>query len=76
MPTSLHPGTTARLLPGAPVADRLLTDVRARVQALRERGTTPVAGAITPRVGGVGPTTVAMLFHNAITAAELATNRS
>src|SRR4029453_6609147 len=30
----------------------------------------PVAGAITPRVGGVGPTTVAMLFRNAITAAE------
>jgi methylenetetrahydrofolate dehydrogenase (NADP+)/methenyltetrahydrofolate cyclohydrolase len=29
-----------------------------------------VAGAITPRVGGVGPTTVAMLFQNAITAAE------
>ncbi|MGK5678539.1 bifunctional 5,10-methylenetetrahydrofolate dehydrogenase/5,10-methenyltetrahydrofolate cyclohydrolase [Actinoplanes sp. URMC 104] len=31
-----------------------------------------VAGAITPRVGGVGPTTVAMLFRNAITAAERA----
>jgi methylenetetrahydrofolate dehydrogenase (NADP+)/methenyltetrahydrofolate cyclohydrolase len=29
-----------------------------------------VAGAITPRVGGVGPTTVAMLFRNAIEAAE------
>jgi methylenetetrahydrofolate dehydrogenase (NADP+)/methenyltetrahydrofolate cyclohydrolase len=32
-----------------------------------------VAGAITPRVGGVGPTTVAMLFRNAVTAAERAT---
>jgi methylenetetrahydrofolate dehydrogenase (NADP+)/methenyltetrahydrofolate cyclohydrolase len=32
-----------------------------------------VAGAITPRVGGVGPTTVAMLFRNAIEAAEKAT---
>jgi methylenetetrahydrofolate dehydrogenase (NADP+) / methenyltetrahydrofolate cyclohydrolase len=31
-----------------------------------------VAGAITPRVGGVGPTTVAMLFRNAIQAAERA----
>jgi methylenetetrahydrofolate dehydrogenase (NADP+)/methenyltetrahydrofolate cyclohydrolase len=31
-----------------------------------------VAGAITPRVGGVGPTTVAMLFRNAIDAAERA----
>jgi methylenetetrahydrofolate dehydrogenase (NADP+) / methenyltetrahydrofolate cyclohydrolase len=29
-----------------------------------------VAGAITPRVGGVGPTTVAMLFRNAVSAAE------
>ncbi|GAA1390849.1 bifunctional methylenetetrahydrofolate dehydrogenase/methenyltetrahydrofolate cyclohydrolase [Pseudonocardia kongjuensis] len=28
------------------------------------------AGAITPRVGGVGPTTVAMLFRNTIDAAE------
>ncbi|WBB68463.1 bifunctional 5,10-methylenetetrahydrofolate dehydrogenase/5,10-methenyltetrahydrofolate cyclohydrolase [Micromonospora sp. WMMD812] len=32
-----------------------------------------VAGAITPRVGGVGPTTVAMLFRNALRAAEAAT---
>jgi methylenetetrahydrofolate dehydrogenase (NADP+)/methenyltetrahydrofolate cyclohydrolase len=32
-----------------------------------------VAGAITPRVGGVGPTTVAMLFRNAVAAAERAT---
>jgi methylenetetrahydrofolate dehydrogenase (NADP+)/methenyltetrahydrofolate cyclohydrolase len=31
-----------------------------------------VAGAVTPRVGGVGPTTVAMLFRNAVTAAERA----
>lgn len=29
-----------------------------------------VAGAITPRIGGVGPTTVAMLFRNAVAAAE------
>ena len=32
-----------------------------------------VAGAITPRVGGVGPTTVAMLFRNVIATAEKAT---
>ena len=31
-----------------------------------------VAGAITPRLGGVGPTTVAMLFRNAVEAAERA----
>jgi methylenetetrahydrofolate dehydrogenase (NADP+)/methenyltetrahydrofolate cyclohydrolase len=29
-----------------------------------------VAGRITPRVGGVGPTTIAMLFRNAVDAAE------
>jgi len=29
-----------------------------------------VAGWITPRVGGVGPTTIAMLFQNAVEAAE------
>jgi methylenetetrahydrofolate dehydrogenase (NADP+)/methenyltetrahydrofolate cyclohydrolase len=31
-----------------------------------------VASAITPRIGGVGPTTVAMLFRNCIEAAERA----
>jgi methylenetetrahydrofolate dehydrogenase (NADP+)/methenyltetrahydrofolate cyclohydrolase len=34
-----------------------------------------VAGAITPRVGGVGPTTIAMLFRSAVEAAERATSR-
>ena len=41
---------------------RLLPDVAESVAE--------VAGAITPRVGGVGPTTVAMLFRNAVEAAE------
>jgi methylenetetrahydrofolate dehydrogenase (NADP+) / methenyltetrahydrofolate cyclohydrolase len=41
---------------------RLLPDV--------DESCAEVAGAITPRVGGVGPTTVAMLFRNAIQAAE------
>ncbi len=44
---------------------RLLPDV--------DESCAEVAGAITPRVGGVGPTTVAMLFRNVITAAEKAT---
>jgi len=44
---------------------RLLPDV--------DEACTEVAAAITPRVGGVGPTTVAMLFRNAVTAAEHAT---
>jgi methylenetetrahydrofolate dehydrogenase (NADP+)/methenyltetrahydrofolate cyclohydrolase len=43
---------------------RLLPDVAESCEA--------VAGAITPRVGGVGPLTVAMLFQNAIAAAERA----
>ncbi|MEU4469940.1 bifunctional 5,10-methylenetetrahydrofolate dehydrogenase/5,10-methenyltetrahydrofolate cyclohydrolase [Micromonospora sp. NPDC023888] len=42
---------------------RLLPDV--------DEACAEVAGAITPRVGGVGPTTVAMLFRNAVRAAEL-----
>lgn len=29
-----------------------------------------VAGSITPRIGGVGPTTIALLFRNAVEAAE------
>ena len=41
---------------------RLLPDV--------DESVAEVAGAITPRVGGVGPTTVAMLFRNALEAAE------
>jgi len=34
-----------------------------------------VAGAITPRVGGVGPTTIAMLFRNAVECAERQSGR-
>jgi methylenetetrahydrofolate dehydrogenase (NADP+) / methenyltetrahydrofolate cyclohydrolase len=41
---------------------RLLPDVDESVES--------VASAITPRVGGVGPTTIAMLFRNAVAAAE------
>lgn len=43
---------------------RLLPDV--------DEACNEVAGAITPRVGGVGPTTVAMLFRNCVEAAERA----
>ena len=41
---------------------KLLPDVDKRCEE--------VAGYITPRVGGVGPTTIAMLFRNAVEAAE------
>jgi methylenetetrahydrofolate dehydrogenase (NADP+)/methenyltetrahydrofolate cyclohydrolase len=47
---------------------RLLPDVDERCAT--------VAGAITPRVGGVGPTTVAMLFRNAVMAAVRASGAS
>jgi methylenetetrahydrofolate dehydrogenase (NADP+)/methenyltetrahydrofolate cyclohydrolase len=58
------------IMPGAVVVGggvryegrKLLPDVDERCEE--------VAGAITPRVGGVGPTTIAMLFRNAIEAAE------
>jgi methylenetetrahydrofolate dehydrogenase (NADP+)/methenyltetrahydrofolate cyclohydrolase len=43
---------------------RLLPDV--------DEACAEVAGAITPRVGGVGPTTVAMLLRNAVDLAERA----
>ncbi|MGE3285271.1 MAG: bifunctional 5,10-methylenetetrahydrofolate dehydrogenase/5,10-methenyltetrahydrofolate cyclohydrolase [Pseudonocardia sp.] len=46
---------------------RLLPDV--------DESCAAVAGAITPRVGGVGPTTVAMLFQNAVAAAERGAGR-
>ncbi|WJK40655.1 bifunctional 5,10-methylenetetrahydrofolate dehydrogenase/5,10-methenyltetrahydrofolate cyclohydrolase [Solwaraspora sp. WMMA2056] len=38
--------TTARLLPGAPVAEAVLADVARRVSALRERGVTPSLATI------------------------------
>jgi methylenetetrahydrofolate dehydrogenase (NADP+)/methenyltetrahydrofolate cyclohydrolase len=46
---------------------RLLPDV--------DEACNEVAGAITPRVGGVGPTTVAMLLRNCVEAAERAAPR-
>jgi methylenetetrahydrofolate dehydrogenase (NADP+)/methenyltetrahydrofolate cyclohydrolase len=46
---------------------RLLPDV--------DESCAEVAGAITPRVGGVGPTTIAMLFRSAVEAAERAIAR-
>lgn len=61
-PEHLTPGVT---VVGAGVryaGRRLLPDV--------DESCEQVAGAITPRVGGVGPTTIAMLFRNAVLAAE------
>jgi len=61
-PEHIRPGATVI---GAGVryeGRRLLPDVDESVEE--------VAGAITPRVGGVGPTTIAMLFRNAVESAE------
>ena len=52
--------------PSAKDGSRLVGDVDfARVQ--------PIAGRITPNPGGVGPMTIAMLMHNTVRAAEMAT---
>jgi methylenetetrahydrofolate dehydrogenase (NADP+)/methenyltetrahydrofolate cyclohydrolase len=40
-----------------------------------DEGVAEVAGAVTPRIGGVGPMTVAMLFRNCVEAAERAAAR-
>ncbi|HET7529537.1 MAG TPA: tetrahydrofolate dehydrogenase/cyclohydrolase catalytic domain-containing protein [Mycobacteriales bacterium] len=61
-PEHIRPGATVI---GAGVryeGKRLLPDV--------DESCEQVAGAITPRVGGVGPTTIAMLFRNCVEAAE------
>ncbi|MFC6018517.1 bifunctional 5,10-methylenetetrahydrofolate dehydrogenase/5,10-methenyltetrahydrofolate cyclohydrolase [Plantactinospora solaniradicis] len=67
-PEHLRPGTVA-IGGGVRYAGRrLLPDL--------DETCAEVAGAITPRVGGVGPTTVAMLFRNAVELAERLTARS
>src|SRR3954447_5817736 len=61
-PDHIRPGATVI---GAGVryeGKRLLPDV--------DESCEEVAGAITPRVGGVGPVTIAMLFRNCVEAAE------
>jgi methylenetetrahydrofolate dehydrogenase (NADP+) / methenyltetrahydrofolate cyclohydrolase len=61
-PEHIRPGATVI---GAGVryeGKRLLPDV--------DESCEEIAGAITPRVGGVGPTTIAMLFRNCVEAAE------
>ena len=57
-----HPGRGRGRRWGALRGPQLLPDVDERCEE--------VAGYITPRVGGVGPTTIAMLFRNAVEAAE------
>ena len=63
-PEQVRPGATVIGAGVRYAGRRLLPDV--------DESVAEVAGALTPRVGGVGPTTVAMLFRNAVTAAERA----
>ena len=67
-PDHVRPGATVIGAGVRYAGRRLLPDVDESVAG--------VAGAITPRVGGVGPTTVAMLFRNAIAAAEKAAEKA
>ncbi len=62
----------------SPSTSRRARSWSAAASATRAAGSLPdvderceeVAGSITPRVGGVGPTTIAMLFRNTVEAAE------
>jgi methylenetetrahydrofolate dehydrogenase (NADP+)/methenyltetrahydrofolate cyclohydrolase len=51
--------------PTAKTGSRLVGDVHFA-------GVQPIAGRITPNPGGVGPMTIAMLMHNTVRAAEMA----
>jgi methylenetetrahydrofolate dehydrogenase (NADP+)/methenyltetrahydrofolate cyclohydrolase len=62
--------------PGATVIGGGVRYVGRRILPDVDESCAEVAGAITPRVGGVGPTTVAMLFRNAIDAAERAVHQT
>lgn len=56
--------------PGAVVVSGGITWEGRRLLADVDEAVGEVAGWITPRLGGVGPTTVAMLLRNTVTAAE------
>jgi methylenetetrahydrofolate dehydrogenase (NADP+)/methenyltetrahydrofolate cyclohydrolase len=56
--------------PGAIVVSGGITWKGKRLQADVDESVGEVAGWITPRLGGVGPTTVAMLLRNTVRAAE------
>lgn len=56
--------------PGAAVVSAGITMDGRRVVPDVDEAVAEVAGWITPRLGGVGPTTIAMLLRNAVEAAE------
>jgi methylenetetrahydrofolate dehydrogenase (NADP+) / methenyltetrahydrofolate cyclohydrolase len=56
--------------PGAAVVGGGLTFQGKKLLSDVDESVAEVAGWVTPRLGGVGPTTVAMLLANTVTAAE------
>lgn len=56
--------------PGAAVVGGGISWEGRRVLSDVDESVADVAGHVTPRIGGVGPTTVAMLLRNAVVAAE------
>ena len=63
------------LRPGAAVVGGGITWEGKRLVSDVDESCAEVAGWITPRLGGVGPTTVAMLLRNTVEAAERRANR-
>jgi len=67
--------TAAMVKPGAAVVGAGVTMEGRRIVSDVDDGVADVAGWITPRVGGVGPMTRAMLLRNAVRAARRRTAR-
>src|SRR5215471_6139238 len=67
--------TADMVKPGAAVVGAGVTKHGAKLLSDVDEGVAAVAGWITPRLGGVGPMTRAMLLRNAVRAAELRADR-
>lgn len=68
VPNFIQPGM---IKPGAVVVSGGISWEGRKLLADVDESVAEVAGWITPRLGGVGPTTVAMLLRNTVAAAEL-----
>jgi methylenetetrahydrofolate dehydrogenase (NADP+)/methenyltetrahydrofolate cyclohydrolase len=62
--------TAEMVRPGAVVVSGGITWEGKRLVPDVDEGVAEVAGWVTPRLGGVGPTTIALLLRNAVTSAE------
>ena len=67
VPTMIQP---EHVRPGAAVVGAGITWEGKRLISDVDESVAEVAGWVTPRLGGVGPTTVAMLLSNAVRAAK------